>query len=189
MTTNETASTQSFAIELTEPEVALLREMEFEALNLLNGEPTRRNGRRARELAQSLLKRKAIPEHRVRWFTDAEYYVGGRAKSRESIFESNGCRGSDILEHPHFLQTLKYWIAGPQLPSPVVDGFCSAVEDCFGHITSSDISGLCKTARQLFRAHRLDRKSAAEEFFKLALECGVPTHHAPMIRDAIMRAR
>ncbi|WP_300528046.1 hypothetical protein [Maricaulis sp.] len=189
MTRTEIPGPRHFAIELRDDEKALCEAVEFEALRLQHGYPAKRNGEMAAQLVALLTERDAIPECRLNWFVDPAYNVGGRGQSRRETFERNGCTGRDILEHPHFLPYLRYFIWGPQLPAPAIEGFCDAIDQCFGHITSSDISTLSTTARKLFRASSLDRRFAAEEFFKLAIECGVPLHYAPIIRDAIMRAR
>ena len=65
--------------------------------------PVQRNGEAVCALMKSLIARKVIPELRVKWFTDPAYFPGGRGKSRQQVFERNGCRGEDIFRHPHFL--------------------------------------------------------------------------------------
>jgi hypothetical protein len=56
-------------------------------------------------------------------------------------------------------------------------------------VTSGDIIPLGDCAKRLMRAHGLDSGKAAEEFYKLAFECGMEEYEAKMIRDKVKRAR
>jgi hypothetical protein len=117
----------------------------------------------------------------------AECNTGGRGKSRQQVFESNGTAGDDIFRHPHFLPYLKYFLFGPDLPHETIDCFRQAVADC-GNITSGDIGPLCELARSLARQQGAER-DLAEEFFKLALECGLDSSDAREVRDSVKRIR
>jgi len=145
-------------------------------------------GESALALMTLLIARKAIPEVRTKYFTDADFNVGGRGESRADIFKKNGTSGEAIFRHPHFLKYLHYFLYGPDLPPPVADEFRRKVAD-IGFVTSSDIVPLGAFARQLTRTHRLNGSDAAEEFFKLALECGLELHEARVIRDSVKQAR
>jgi hypothetical protein len=101
---------------------------------------------------------------------------------------SDGRHGDEILEHPHFLSFLWYFIYGAKLPERVVVGFRQAVDKC-GQITSSDVVPLGKTARQLAKAARLPAFDASEEFYKLALDCGIWHSYAAHIHDDVRRMR
>jgi hypothetical protein len=90
------------------------------------------------KLLQSLLKRAAIPSPRWEWFTDAKTNIGGRGKSREEQFEKNGVSGEDIARHPHFLEYLRYFLEGPNLPDSMIQTFATKVEDC-RPVTSGDV--------------------------------------------------
>ena len=58
------------------------------------------------------------------------------------------------------------------LPVPVIDSFQREVKAC-GMVTSGDIIPLGDHAKKLMRLHHLDKGRAAEEFYKLALDCGL----------------
>jgi hypothetical protein len=56
-----------------------------------------------------------------------------------------------------------------------------------GQVTSGDVTPLAKAARQLARDVGLDRKDAAEEFFKLALELDLGESTGMSIRNQVMK--
>jgi hypothetical protein len=176
-------------VELTEPEKVLLASVEFNPpLEKHDAKAVRACGEAAYALTISLLERKAIPKVRRRWFIDPSYNIGGHGASRRDIFERNGTRGEDILRHPPFLKYLHYFIYGPDLPAPVIQGFEEEIARC-GRVSSSDIIPLGNYAKQQARAHELEPGAAAEEFFKLAVECGLDASDAASIRRAVKRSR
>jgi hypothetical protein len=176
-------------VELTEPERRLLSQIEFTpSREKHDPEAARANGEMALELTKLLLQRKGIPQVRLTWFTDPSYNIGGHGSSRRDVFVKNGMYGEDIFRHPHFLKYLNYFVFGPELPSEVIAGFEGAVAYC-GIVTSGDIIPLGEHAKQQARAHRLEAIKAAEEFYKLALECGLDSTDARMIRDAVKKLR
>lgn len=139
------------------------------------------------ELAESLLERKAIPEVRLAYFTDPEMNVGGYGKSRKQVFEKNGTSGRDILRHPHFMDYLRYFLYGPDLPKDTIRGFCKIIEEDRG------TSGMVLDQIQAFvrkegRNRGLNPGHAAEEFFKLAHEIGKP-NLAEAVRSAAKSVR
>ncbi len=140
------------------------------------------------ELVRLLAARNGIPAHRKKWFTDPDYNPGGRRKSRQQVFEQNGVRGEAILRNAHFLEHLRYMLCGPRLPQRVAAEFRKRVRAC-GHVTSGDVRPLSQCARDLTRAHQLVPYEAAEEFYKLALDCGLDRMYAPFIRDAVKQVR
>lgn len=92
-------------IPLTPEEQRLRAQIEFEPHHLSPRfhEALIRSCDAAKPLALSLIKRDAIPAIRWTYFTDPEYNVGSK-RSRLEIFQGNGTRGEDILEHGHFLE-------------------------------------------------------------------------------------
>jgi hypothetical protein len=60
----------------------------------------RRGRSRALALMKSLIARKAIPEVRTKYFTDADFDVGGGGRSRAEIFEKNGTHAFPRLTEP-----------------------------------------------------------------------------------------
>jgi hypothetical protein len=135
------------------------------------------------KLAASLLAREAIPEVRTRYFTEPDCNPGYR-KSRQQVFESNGTAGDDILSHGNFLKYLRYFILGPDLPADAMAAFTEIACASLG-IDGEDVQDLQAAAKASVREHRLDPHYAAEEYFKLALECGVSSSYATLIRSSI----
>lgn len=182
-------SQANFTIELNQDETALVKAMKFDPLAFKgNHQGFLANAELAYELTTSLLKRQGIPEHRQRYFTDPDYNPSGRGRSRMGGFERNGTSGDEILRHPHFLQYLRYFIHGADLPIAVMRAYEAAVERC-GPITSGDIPELGATARQLARTHGLEGSSAADEFYKLSLDLGLCADNAARIRESVRQLR
>jgi len=172
-------------IQLTEQEHGLLGKIHFE--------PDDHDQRRSSlapmaALSKSLLERNAVPDVRLRYFTDPECNAGGRGKSRQDIFEQNGTRGVEILEHGHFLQYLEYFVFGPKLPAKVISEF-KEMAAFSGYLTAGDINDLAPGARAIVRSAKLSPHKAAEEFYKLALECGAMPSSAETIRNSVRQVR
>jgi len=172
-------------IALTEQERALVERIDFEPDHMrLHGrfyDVIEQSCEAAKELSVSLIEREAIPKVRWAYFTDPALNIKLK-RSRMEVFEGNGTRGGEILEHPHFLPYLRYFIFGPQLPQPTISGFCELVN-------RRDDRELFNFARREVRQRGLDRHRAAEEFFKLALECGLYEGMARLVRDAALKTR
>jgi hypothetical protein len=137
----------------------------------------------AAELTESILSRKAIPEIRWRYFTDPELNIGTK-KSRKQIFEQNGTHGRAIIEHPHFLKYLQYFIFGPQLPDAVIKEFWQQASSW-----DMELGDLNKFSRNVIRQYELVPRQACEEFYKLALECGLVEYKARIVRDSVRAVR
>lgn len=176
-----------FAIALSSDEESLLSQISIDPRTLKEPSDFRKNGEAVCVLMRSLLRRNAIPSHRLNWFTQAECNPGGRGKSRQQVFEGNGTRGDAIYRHSHFLPYLQYFLSGPTLPREAADTFRRAVAEC-GTITSGDVVPLSHLARDLAQDYRVGA-DAAEEFFKLALECRLDVSDAGVIRAAVKRVR
>jgi hypothetical protein len=161
-------------IQLTSDEADLRKQMdaEFSGGGIYSGKA-------AHSLLKSLSNRSAIPEARIRDFT--EPFPGGRGKSHKDVFVKNGCRGDAISEDANFVKYLRYFMDGPALPASTVEGFRKIL------IQDSGTSGmvmdqLCKFVRAETRRLGLERGTAKEEFWRLAQEAGYL--HAATIRDA-----
>lgn len=139
----------------------------------------------AAALANMLLDRKAIPEIRRKYFRDPDYVEKGK-RSHYQIFQDNGCKGENILRHPHFLAYLKYFIFGPDLPKPVIDRYCSEIES-EPFPTSGDYPVYIDLARSLTKEFDLDTKYVCDEFYKLSLECDLSPDIARMVRSNVLR--
>ncbi|HZQ25197.1 MAG TPA: hypothetical protein VFA89_20590 [Terriglobales bacterium] len=176
-------------IDLTMEEKELLGRIDFDpAPGKYDAAYWKAVGETSLRLMKSLIARKGIPEVRTRYFSDPDFNIGGRGRSRAQRFEKNGTRGDAIFRHVHFLKYLRYFLYGPDLPDQVIAAFRKKVAD-IGFVTSSDIIPLGEFARQLTRANKLDTGDAGEEFFKLALDCGLELHEARTIRDSVKQAR
>lgn len=170
---------------LTPDEQVLFRQILFEGPTPY--ELYEENSRATAALAESLLQRKAVPVIRQRYFTDPDLNIGSR-KSRLERFRER-VADADILGHHGFRKYLKYFIMGPDLPDKTIDGFVQIIEDNLG--TSGELlDHFRRFARTASRGLSLDqRHKDMEEFFKLALECGLDLGTARTIRDAVRNAR
>jgi hypothetical protein len=174
------------AYELTTDEEALVTRIKFDASTLHRPEDVERNGMLAAALMKSLSERSAIPEIRLCYFTDPDYFVDGRGRSRREMGERNGSGGEETFRHPDFLVYLHYFLYGPSLPQNIVDAFLSELENC-ADLSSGNIVTLGRFAREQARAHALEPARAAEEFYKLALEAGLSVSCAELIRKSVKR--
>jgi len=172
-------------IDLLPEEKQLLSQIDFDSYD---PETIRKSCESAGRLAELLFERKAIPESRKRYLQDPNCNIGSTKKSRFQVFESYGTHRKDILYHPHFLKYLKYCIYGPQLPDVIIQGFLDIIER-ERPITSGTIEMLWEYAREETKNRGLDSSKAAEEFFKLSLECGISPEGAKSIRKIVMAVR
>lgn len=149
----------------------------------------RRSSRRASaELTRRLLARCAIPQIRWDYFADPELNIGLKC-SRKEVFDRNGCKGEAIFGHGSFLSYLRYFVFGPALPPEVMEAFQQRLSESGGFISGSDCPDLDGIIRQAIRDHALDSSDAAEEFHKLALECGIEPNLAWRFRDTAKKVR
>jgi hypothetical protein len=174
-------------ISLTKEEADILDGLLFE-WDFLDDSAAKLNGERAAALTSSLLRRKGIPDVRLKYFTEAEYRRGRIKGSHHELFHRNGLRDHELMRHPHFLPYLKYFLFGPDLPKDAIQRFKEQVARC-GQVTSGDVISLGKFARSETRALGLAPHEAAEEYFKLAIECGIWVSYAHAIRDAVKTIR
>lgn len=174
-------------IELSQEEKNLVDKIIFEPLQLKDSDTARNNGEAVLRLIQLLSSRHGIPKVRIKYFTDPEFNLGGRGKSKQEIFEKNGNLGDDIFRHPQFLYFLSYFIFGPDLPPKLKDEFVAEVKGC-GPITSGDVLPLAKWAKQATTRYGLEPDKAAEEFFKLSIECGINSSYAATISHKVKTA-
>src|ERR1700730_11360493 len=95
------------SVDLTVEERTLVSQIDFNpSSEKHDADYWRAVGAASQKLMESLIARKAIPEVRTKFFTDPEFNIGGRGRSRANIFEKNGTRGGAIFRHPHFLKYL-----------------------------------------------------------------------------------
>ena len=119
-------------IELTDSETALYAQVS-EAERLLGVDHDYQRARLAgvasRELVHSLMERHAIPEQRLRYFTDKTYNPSNTCASKRELFLRNAHTDDAMYEHPHFWKYLLYFINGADLPRPVIDQFAELAAD------------------------------------------------------------
>lgn len=125
---------------------------------------------------------------RLSYWNDANYRSGRIKGSRKGLFERNGCTGADIYTHPHFLEHLRYFLFGTELPDAVVAEFEKKVGNP-EWVSSSDIIPIGKAARDLTRRYRLDIAEAPEEFFKLCLDMGLGLSMAEAVMRSVKQVR
>ncbi|WP_247232188.1 hypothetical protein [Telluribacter sp. SYSU D00476] len=154
-----------------------------------NNEEYKKAAQASKQMMKSLLLRKAIPDHRVKFFTDPEYNVGAVGAIKKSIqqgFERNGKKGEAIFEDPNFFKYLDYFINGPKLPyevkvksKEIVDSNTyknDAAEELFDFLKTSSISPKLV----------LDKRTTADEVFKLALDLHFDLNNACRLRERYM---
>ncbi len=138
-------------------------------------------------LTQSLIERKALPEHRISYFISAEYRLSDTRSSRMEVFESNGTSGEAIFRHPHFLKYLKYFIYGADLPVAFKQQVKIIKEETFYH--SDFVEQATPIIRIYYNANinKANRKAFAEEIFKLSLDLGLDLTHSAQLRNKVMK--
>lgn len=180
----------NLAIELNEKERDLASRIDFNpAGGSYNRDSWQPIADAMADLMQSLLQRDTIPDHRKRFFTDPEYNIGGHGLSRLQVFEKNGTRGDAIFRHGNFVKYLRYFLFGPDLPKSLIEAFQRKVADCGTPFTSGDALIVAHFARNLTRSHGLTGPEVAEEFYKLALDCGLDANDARTIRNCVQKVK
>jgi hypothetical protein len=180
----------NLAIKLTENEKGLVSQIDFHVSDgRHNADSWRPIADAMHELMVSLLQRNAIPETRMKFFNDPTYFIGGHGLSHLQVFEKNGTRGDAIFRHGNFAKYLRYFLYGPDLSQSIIDDFHQKIADCGETFTSRDALAVGDSARQSTRAHGLNPRDAAEEFYKLALDCGLDADDARLIRDRVKQMR
>lgn len=83
----------------------------------------------SKKLFLSLLDRDAIPEIRLRYFTDPDLNIGRTKKSKKEAFESNLTQGENVYDHQGFIKYLYYFIFGSKIPDSIQTRFLEIIED------------------------------------------------------------
>jgi hypothetical protein len=176
-------------IELT-PEESAIRDRLILRQEELHGrfDVAESNGKLACQLMHVLLARNAIPESRLRYFDDPDYKPGRLKGSRKQMFERNRTKGDDIYRHANFLQHLRYFLLGAELPATIADEFAARVLAC-GNVSPSESLELGKLARTLTRKHGLASHDVGVEFLRLSLDCGMYYGHALRIQKMVEETR
>jgi len=137
---------------------------------------------------QSLLDRKGIPQHRLRYFMDPAYSPGRGKGSRLDQFRRNVPDDAEILRNSHFLAYLRYFIFGANLPEAIRSEFKVRVES-FGGVPSGDTPEFGRAVRALVRQSGLKPAEVDEKFFQLAFGCGLDPDTATFVRKTVKTVR
>lgn len=176
------------AIVLTDEEKALVEKIDFNPSGH-NAESWRPSADAMEDMVRSLLARDAIPEVRLRFFNEADYRIGRHRRSRLQGFQERGTNGADIVRHGNFVKYLHYFLYGPELPDSVIEAFQHKVTACGKPFTGTDAHEVADLARSFTRSHALEPHGAAEEFYKLALDCRLDADDARTVRDRVKKVR
>jgi hypothetical protein len=176
-------------IELSDAERVLLAQINFNWDDRRHDhEGFARNSENVAQLISALLARDAIPEHRLKYFNDPAYRIGRIKGSRRDLYLRNRNTDEDILRSYSFLREARYFVCGPDLPAEAVTEFRD-VAMIYGHVGPSDSIELANLARRQVRTHGLLPHEVAEEYFKLALDCGIWVSHALHVEERIRKMR
>lgn len=134
------------------------------------------------ELFLLLKDRNAIPELRLKVFSNSDYAEKG-SKSIQEIFESNGTRGKEIVRHPHFTEYIDYFVNGPALPQKFIRDFCELADNYFTRPEE-----LRKFVRHAIKQAELTHYDVPSNVFRLAVERGLSTSTASSLRKDAMTA-
>lgn len=174
-----------YAIKLTDNESVILSGIELDQ-SALDHEQYKRQGPMVLNLLKLLAERNAIPEVRLRYWSDPDYQIGRLKASHKGLFERNGRQGDEIYTHPHFLKYFRYFLFGAQLPTGAITEF----EEVVGNpewVSSGDITDITKGTRAIVRKYGLQDED--EEFYRLALDVGLDGWFAKSVRDAVKQVR
>lgn len=175
-------------VALVEKEKELLVQISFDIpYGELSQEHIKSSSAAAEALTLSLFERKAIPEIRIRYFSDPKIQIRVK-KSPFQMYKDRGFDANEIFKHPGFFRFLRYFIFGPDLPASVIHSFWQRV-NVEEFISGSDLPELKLIARNAVRQNNLEPRSACEEFYKLSLECKLSIDQARYIRDVVRVVR
>ncbi|WOH55128.1 hypothetical protein [Bradyrhizobium sp. BWC-3-1] len=180
---------EKYHIALTEDEAALLAQIDLrdQLPPGTDGHAVYQSNRKPIvALLRSLTERGAIPEHRIRYFTDPDYKTGQTKGSRQELFERHN-EGDEVYEHPNFKQYLRYFLFGPELSDSAILEFEKEISKP-EWISGSDGIDLGKKAIKIARAHHIQKHKAADNFFKLALDMGISFSQADTIQGIVRRS-
>lgn len=141
----------------------------------------------SRLLTKLLLERIAIPENRLKYFTDRAYQFGRVKRSRKEIFESNGTKGESIFEHPHFLKYLTFFIEGANVSQDIYE-FAKTIKETnqFQDEAISEIFEYIKQRNYVPKELKAQNKFA-DEIFKLVVDLGFEPDFCIIIRKKLIK--
>lgn len=142
-----------------------------------------------KKLTESLLKRDVIPQHRIKYFTNAEYNLGRGNKSRKYYFEEILNGKGDILEHQDFLKYLDYFINGSKLTQEFKEKLQKVKDECAYDSDFPDESYTIIRAHFRKNTDNIQKKDFANEVFKLCLDMGLSLYVSSRVQEKLMRIR
>src|SRR5262249_54035492 len=82
-------------------------------------------GEKQRALTVSLLKRKAVPVHRLKWLEDPNFFIGSKKSRLQTFSENYGAADDRIFSHPHWYSNgyLPFLVGVIWLPERVIEEF------------------------------------------------------------------
>ncbi|GAB4041911.1 hypothetical protein [Spirosoma jeollabukense] len=139
-------------------------------------------------LAESLLERGAIPEVRLKYFTELAYHLSDPRTSRLERFELRGISGPAIFGEGTALKYLKYFTYGADLPEAFINELVALKND---HYYNDDfVEAIVPVVKKYFTTvGSRDRSSFLEEIFKLCLDLGLELILAKQLRNRVMAWR
>jgi hypothetical protein len=173
-------------VDLNDQELSLWNQISNYQFKLGDHEENDKQSNLQKQLTHSILKRKIIPPRRLAFFTDPELRAGHGNGSWQEIFESNGTRGDEIFEHPHFLPFLKYFISGAELTTELKQGAQHLYEKTAFKQDYPDLLYTLATQRKYLPINKWEMNNYAEEIYKLLLDFNVPSYNAKTIRTKVM---
>lgn len=181
---------RNYWIELTADERSLADEIDLEYIEEWRGdhEIFLKNGPVIIALMASLDARAALPAYWISYWTDPSCNPGRVKASRKALFQRGNESDQDIFSHPNFVSHLRFLLLGNELPAHVAKAFMQKAGNP-EWVSARDAIDLGKSARRLARENQIPSHQAAEDFFKLALQMGIKTSAALVLRDALKKMR
>lgn len=133
-------------------------------------------------LTKSLFDRESIPQRRLEWLTNADFFVGKSKKSRWGMICHNaGYKKAHLIFRLPFWgeRYLPFFLGIIDLPQELIDQFR---KDASNRMNNGYDMG--QMYRGVAKAYNL-KKDDAEEFYKLAVDCGYDHYDCRTIRNAI----
>ena len=93
-----------------------------------------------------------------------------------------------MMRSASFLKYVRYFVCGADLPAPIRTEFGEKAKR-FGQVGPSDALELGNFARTATRRYGLAPHDVYDEFFKLALDCGIWVSHAKVIAERVRKLR
>lgn len=180
---------KKFHIQMTDDEAALLTKIDLRDQLPPEIDPHdayQNNRKPIVALLRSLKARGAIPSHRISYFTNPEYKPGRTKGSRQDLFQKDN-EGVEVWEHPNFKRHLRYFLFGTDLPDGAILEFEDGIRDP-KWINGSDGIDLGKKAIKIARKYGIQKREAADNFFKLCLDIGISFSQADMIQGIVRRS-